>query len=166
MSVYIFKLKNRMSAESLLVLWSKTGSMRVIIGSYIESEIFWLVPSDSTMRSKAFKNSSAPVKEYISWVLSSKVAMLLINAYETMRFLMLWACRMSRMVAIWIRPPEFWSYSNSPLLLSWIFRSNSLKICPCATLPCIIKLFKSTEIAWKIWGKRSTMPSTRQSKQH
>lgn len=60
MSVNIFKLRNLISALSLLILESKTGNIKFIIPSLFYNKTFETVPTLSVIKRRAFKNSSAP----------------------------------------------------------------------------------------------------------
>lgn len=62
-SVKILRLKNLISALSLLILDKSTGSINERIGSLIDKSTLVFELMLSVMSNKGFKNSSAPVKE-------------------------------------------------------------------------------------------------------
>ena len=63
MSVKILRLKNLISALSLLILESRTGNMNDRIGSLIDKSTLVFELMLSVISNKGFKNSSAPGNE-------------------------------------------------------------------------------------------------------
>ena len=73
MSVNILRLRNLISAEAVvgevslpLVFERSTGSITLMMGSAKDRSSFWFDAIDSTISSSAFRNSSAPWKDYTS----------------------------------------------------------------------------------------------------
>lgn len=95
MSVNIFKLKNLISAESLLILLSKTGYINPSIGSLIDNSTFVLLLILSVINNKGFRNSSADWNECVSQE-SISVASALMNDGVMRRAFITCAFRRSR----------------------------------------------------------------------